>query len=151
MTTSRFNLRVYGILMNANRDILVSDEIQLHTRMTKFPGGGLEFGEGLAAGLKREYMEELGVEIETGKLLYVNDFLQPSSFDPRDEIIAFYYQVFTPLPLPVRIAEKRFDFEKNENGALSFRWIPITTLATDPTQLTFPIDRFLAKQLPELL
>ena len=41
-----FNLRVYGILLGENKQVLVSDEFIRGSYYTKFPGGGLEFGEG---------------------------------------------------------------------------------------------------------
>ena len=41
-----FNIRVYGILINDAKQVLVSDEYIRGTYITKFPGGGLEFGEG---------------------------------------------------------------------------------------------------------
>ncbi len=44
----------------------------------EFPGGSVEFGETLAAALKREMMEEFGVEIEVGALLDVVDHILPA-------------------------------------------------------------------------
>ena len=41
-----FNIRVYGILINEQHQLLVSDEYIRGNYYTKFPGGGLEFGEG---------------------------------------------------------------------------------------------------------
>jgi 8-oxo-dGTP diphosphatase len=43
----------------------------------EFPGGGVEFGEKLADGLRREMREEYGVEIEVGELLDVVDHILP--------------------------------------------------------------------------
>lgn len=39
-----------------------------------FPGGGVEDGESLEEALKREIMEELGVEIEIGNLVFEYHF-----------------------------------------------------------------------------
>ncbi len=61
---NKFNIRVYGLLFNDQGDILVSDEERFGNRFTKFPGGGLEFGEGLSDCLKREFIEELNQNIE---------------------------------------------------------------------------------------
>ena len=60
---------------------------------TKFPGGGLEPGEGLAACLQREWKEEMNVDIEVEQLFYVNEFYQPSAFNPAQQIISFYFMV----------------------------------------------------------
>lgn len=43
----------------------------------EFPGGGVEFGETLAAALKREMYEEYGIEIAVGELLDVVDHILP--------------------------------------------------------------------------
>jgi len=43
----RFNVRVYGLLINDRNEILISDEQEYGMQFSKFPGGGLEYGEGL--------------------------------------------------------------------------------------------------------
>ena len=63
---SRFNVRVYGLLINDRSEVLISREIIQGMRVTKFPGGGLEFGEGIEDGLKREFIEELSLEVSVG-------------------------------------------------------------------------------------
>ena len=78
---NRFNLRVYGILINDQKQVLVSDEYIRGNYYTKFPGGGLEFGEGTRNCLKREFMEELELLVETGNHIYTTDFFQMSAFN----------------------------------------------------------------------
>ena len=36
---NRFNIRVYGILVNENKEVLVADEFIRGSYYTKFPGG----------------------------------------------------------------------------------------------------------------
>ncbi len=43
----------------------------------EFPGGSVEFGETLAEALKREMMEEFGIQIAVGDLLDVADHILP--------------------------------------------------------------------------
>ncbi len=57
-----FNIRVYGVLINQQNQVLVSDEYIRGSYYTKFPGGGLELGEGTRNCLKREFKEEMDLE-----------------------------------------------------------------------------------------
>lgn len=43
----------------------------------EFPGGSVEFGEKLIDTVKREFMEEYGIEIEIQQLLSVDDHILP--------------------------------------------------------------------------
>ncbi len=86
-----FNVRVYGILLGDSGQILVSDEFIRGNYYTKFPGGGLEFGEGTRDCLKREFKEEINLEVEIGDHIYTADSLQLSAFNPDRRIISIYY------------------------------------------------------------
>lgn len=55
------------------------------------PGGGVEFGEGLAEALKREVAEETGVDIEVGPLCYTLDFVRPPL-----HAVSFYFACRAP-------------------------------------------------------
>src|SRR5678810_362599 len=88
-----FNLRVYGVLINEQKQVLVSDEYIRGSYYTKFPGGGLELGEGTRDCLKREFKEEMDLEIEVAEHLYTTDFYQVSAFNPAHQIISIYYLV----------------------------------------------------------
>ena len=43
---SQFNLRVYAFIINDKHEVLLSDEYEFGTFFTKFPGGGVKYGEG---------------------------------------------------------------------------------------------------------
>lgn len=141
---NRFNIRVYGIYLKDGQ-LLVTDEIRFGMKMTKLPGGGLEFGEGLASALKREWQEEMNLEIEVGDIFYVNPFLQISAFKQTDEVLCHYFWVKPLAPLEVRISHKVFDFDTDEDDQQRFRWIPLKQLTED--SFTFPIDRSLVSKL----
>ena len=87
MSVIQFNLRVYGLLVNEKEEILLSDECRFGHFFTKFPGGGIEFGEGIIDTLKREFKEELNAEVTEASFLYVNDFFQGSKFQEDQQII----------------------------------------------------------------
>lgn len=144
--TGQFVIRVYGLIVNARSEVLVSDEFQLNQKMTKFPGGGLDFGEGTIDGLKREFMEECnGQPLKNITHYYTTDFYQKALFFDHCQLISIYYMAEPDGPLLFRISEKAFDFEKLENGNQSFRWVKIKNISSD--EFSFPIDKFVAEKL----
>ena len=142
MSIGTFNIRVYGIALHEGR-LLISTEMGGNHAFTKFPGGGLEPGEGLADCLKREWKEELNTEISVGDLFYVNEFYQPSAFNPAQQIISFYYQVIIDSTenLVFKTIEKRW----NKEYLVEFRWEPIGELLEE--DFTFPIDKLVFSKL----
>jgi 8-oxo-dGTP diphosphatase len=135
-----FNIRVYAIILNDARDsILISDEFQLGMRMTKFPGGGLQFGEGTIECLKREALEEFGQEIEIIRHFYTTDFFQKALFYDDHQLISIYYVARFTEPVKFKISQKAFDFEKDVNGNQSFRWVHISEIT--PELFTLPVDK----------
>lgn len=147
MTDSgKFIIRVYGIVINEKNEILISDEFEIGTKMTKFPGGGLEYGEGLIDGLKREFREECNnQELESIEHFYTTDFYQKALFFKNMQLISVYYLVKLKTPLQFRISDKAFDFEIGSNITQSFRWVKINELKED--DITFPIDKFVVRKL----
>jgi len=107
---SYFNVRVYGLLINTDNQILISDEQSGGRNFTKFPGGGLEYGEGLVDALKREFMEECEAEVEVISHFYTTDFFEKSSFNDS-QIISIYYLVREMGPLKLSYKTKVFDFD----------------------------------------
>lgn len=140
-----FNIRVYAIILNDTPAVLVSDEFQLGMRMTKFPGGGLELGEGTIECLQREAFEEFGQEIENVEHFYTTDFFQKALFFDDQQLISIYYKARFIEPPKFNIATKPFDFESETNGNISFRWIPLNNLSEG--DFTFPIDKVVVKRL----
>ena len=137
-----FNLRVYGILYNQFGEVLVSDECRNGFSFTKFPGGGLEFGEGLSDCLQREFKEELNLLIDVHELVFVNDFLQVSRFNSTHQLLSFYYRVTTSKP--ELIPHGTHDLPLMEEGE-KHRWIHLQEL--HPDDFTFPIDKVVVKKL----
>lgn len=146
--SGNFIIRVYGLILNEKKEVLLTDEFQLGMKMTKFPGGGLEFGEGTIDCLKREMAEECnGQQIKSIHHFYTTDFYQKALFFENHQLMSIYYTAELKKPLKLNIAEKPFDFEKLENGNQSFRWAKINTLSE--SELSFPIDKFVLRKLKE--
>ena len=140
-----FNIRVYGILRNESNEILLSDEYVLDRHMTKFPGGGLKFGEGPEDCIRREAVEEFGQEIDIVSHFYTTGFFQPALFYEDHLLISIYYTISLKKPPEFKISRKPFDFKGIINGSQSFRWENIHKIKTE--DLSFPVDRFVLNML----
>lgn len=144
-----FNVRVYGILKSKNR-ILVADEFIRGEYFTKFPGGGLEFGEGTRDCLKREFKEETNLDVTIGEHIYTTDFFQISAFNKVDQIISIYYFVHADEPINLITHKKVFDFTPEQVSDATreyevFRWIDWNDLSQE--SVTLPIDKVVVKML----
>jgi 8-oxo-dGTP diphosphatase len=143
------SIRVYGILINGQRQVLVSDEYIRGGYYTKFPGGGLEPGEGTRDCLKREFMEELGLEVSIGEHIYTTDFYQQSAFNPAYQILSIYYYAQALGPIAVPLRNQPFDFDADQLAVYqttqqieSFRFIDLADFG--PDSVTLPIDKIVA-------
>jgi len=149
-----FNIRIYGILINENREVLVADEYIRGGLYTKFPGGGLEFGEGTRDCLAREFMEEMNLKVRVDEHIYTTDYFQMSAFNPSHQIISIYYRV-TPLEaITAPIRQKPFDFDEaqmavyREKGEIeTFRFIPFDVFSEEV--VTLPIDKIVSRFVKE--
>lgn len=153
---AQFNVRVYGILLTPERDILVADELIRGKFYTKFPGGGLEFGEGTRDCLKREFKEEMDLEVKVTDHLYTTDFFQMSAFNPDDQIISIYYfvEALEPIKVPIRSTEFEFDqaqmaIYKERGETETFRYISLDKFSAN--SVTLPIDKVVAEMLKQQL
>lgn len=142
----QFNVRVYGILINEKDQVLISDEEEYGVRFSKFPGGGLEYGEGLLEGLKREFEEECNADIEVQEHFYTTDFFVKSAFN-ESQIISVYYYVKAKNELALNFRDKIFDFDQKGDILQAFRWKSIPDLSAEDA--TFPTDRHVIELLKE--
>jgi 8-oxo-dGTP pyrophosphatase MutT (NUDIX family) len=139
-----FNVRVYGIMFNEHKQVLVSDEYIRGGYYTKFPGGGLEFGEGTLECIRREWQEELTQEVEVVEHIYTTDFFQISAFDNVTQIISIYYLVKPISPFTAPILNQPFDFTIPEGvtEVEGVRWIDWDQFSAE--SVTLPIDKVVA-------
>lgn len=146
MEISQFNIRVYFLLLDEKQErVLLSDEMIKGKPFTKFPGGGLEFGEGPEDCAKREAIEELGQEIEILSHFYTTGFFQQSLFRKSDQIISIYYTAKLIQSAYFAISNDRFNFNSAINQDQIFRWCKIEELNMEEFEL--PIDKIIVKML----
>ena len=142
---NKFNIRVYGILID-NQKLLVTDEFRLGIKMTKFPGGEMNFGEGSIDCLKREFIEELNLQIDIISHFYTTDYFQQTELLPETEqLISIYYLVKATEQYQFATTDKKFDFKVLIEGAQTFRWLDLNNINSN--EFTLPIDKKAVTQL----
>jgi ADP-ribose pyrophosphatase YjhB (NUDIX family) len=147
MNIKHFVVRVYGLIINDKKEVLLTDEFQLGMKMTKFPGGGLEFGEGPVDCIKREAYEEFGQEVKVIDHFYTTEFFQKALFYKKHQLISIYYLLEFKDSIRFKISDKSFDFPELKEGNQSFRWKAIKDLIED--DVSFPIDKVVVRLLKE--
>ncbi len=141
-----FNVRVYGLLLTIQKEILIAEEKRYDTFIRKFPGGGLQFGEGTTDAVKREFKEELNIEIEIVRHFYTTDFFVPSAFNNQQQVISIFYLVKS-LDTISENYFKRESISELNNGDEQFYWIKINDLKEE--DFTFPIEKMVCELLKE--
>ncbi|ULQ53746.1 NUDIX hydrolase [Flavihumibacter fluvii] len=143
------SVRVYGILINSQQQVLVSDEKIRGEFFTKFPGGGLEFGEGTRDCLAREFMEEMNLKVSVGDHIYTTDFFQMSAFNKAHQILSIYYFAHALEEITVPLRKTPFDFDEQQlklyetTGEIeTFRFIDWENFGEH--QVSLPIDKVVA-------
>lgn len=134
---SYFNVRVYGILVNRLGQVLISDEHEHGVDFSKFPGGGVELGEGSKEALRREYQEECAIDIEVLRHIHTTDDYVPSSFNDS-QVLGIYYLV-TAAEAALSTIEINKVIHVKENVTQLFRWVDLEDFKVE--DLTFEMDR----------
>lgn len=128
---SRFNIRVYALVILKD-NILLSRELIQNELIYKFPGGGVELGEGIVDALQREAKEEMGQHLNHITHFYTTDFFQRSSFDSSEQLISIYFKASLSKHL-----NNRLKIPVKDQPV--FEWKRLVDL--DEENLHFPIDK----------
>lgn len=142
---SAFNIRVYGIFIK-NQQLLICDEVFRGEKITKLPGGGLEYGEGTIECLKREFKEEFNLKIEVTEHFYTTDFFQKAQYFKNTQLISIYYYI-QPLE-PIKIPTSLTPIAANEECPQNLRFVPLHQIEKE--NLTFPIDKKVVTMLKKM-
>ena len=143
-TAPRFTIRVYGLLLH-QRALLLSRENIKGECYTKFPGGGLEYGEGTLQCLKREFQEEAHIEVEPTQHFYTTEIFVPSAFGKEVQVMSIYYWVSSTQINRLSTVNAFSDSALRQNGDQQLFWQPLTEL--DPDDVDLPIDKIVVQRL----
>jgi ADP-ribose pyrophosphatase YjhB (NUDIX family) len=118
-----FNVRTIAIIFNGDKVLLQTVEGDGHWLL---PGGRAELLEPAVDGIRREMREELEVEIEVERLVWVVENFFETAGKPIHQI-AFYF--LATLPSGCHLCEKTESFEHSEpSRTIIFQWVPLREL-----------------------
>jgi len=137
MQPTKFTIRVYGILINDKSEVLLADEVVNGMHITKFPGGGLELGEGPAECVVREFREETGQEVEVAAHLYTTDFFIQSLVNPDHQFLGIYYKVNCTASEQIAVGK--------QTDNITFKWVSL--FALNEEDVTFESDKTVVRLL----
>ncbi len=117
--TTRFTCRVVGVAIDDGRVLLHKAE---DDDFWALPGGRAELLEPATATLRREMVEELGIDVDVVRLLWlVENFFQYRELDYHE--LGLYFLMRVPAGWPQRTAQG--PFLGDEHGVrLFFQWFP---------------------------
>lgn len=131
----RFSCRVVGVAIEDGRVLLHQAE---RDDFWALPGGRAELLEPAASTLRREMREELDIEVEVVRPLWlVENFFQDHDYNFHE--LGLYFLMRVPVDWPYRTADE--PFTGDENGVrLIFRWFPLDVLAGMRVYPSFLVD-----------
>lgn len=145
----RVNVR--GIIFNNNQILAqkFKDQNGNESDYWGTPGGGLDRGESLHDGLRREMIEETGIAPKIGKLLFMQQFKMPQWNGEIREHLEFFFHIENPEDY------LSIDLEKTSHGAIELtrcEFIDPTTERLLPAFLqTITIANYIESEQPTLL
>lgn len=110
-------VRVAGLICE-NGKLLVMHYNYPNGRIHAIPGGRMEQGEFAPEALRREYMEELGLEVEIGPLLFVGEMFAKEKMKQTMHLV-FATKILAGVPV----------LNPDETSANGVGWIALADLA----------------------
>ena len=120
---TRFNYRVAGVAIHEGRVLLDRNS---RNNYWVLPGGHPEMMEPMSEALRREMQEEIGVDVEVVRLLWMME----NFYRRKREIheLSFYFLVNLKPGSPLLQGEGPF-YGQEHNNSLTFRWFPLEEVA----------------------
>lgn len=137
----RFNIRVCAVMIHQEALLIMRDEAMPYAYL---PGGRIQFQETAEAALKRELKEELKIEAEILRPLWLcqSFFLESASQEKFHELCLYF--LVNPNNSERLIQDQTFSVEEGKRTH-TFEWIPFSQI-----QEINLFPRFIQKALPDL-
>ncbi len=87
-----FRVGAYGVLIEEGK-VLVTHTRTRSGLIWNLPGGALEVGEGALDALKREFIEETGLQVEASGLAHASERFHQSKDYPENQLVKLYWFV----------------------------------------------------------
>lgn len=131
--TSGWKGKVHMGIRNSAKGIMISEDKILVTKNRDaegdfylFPGGGQEWGEPLHNTLKREFLEEVGKEVDVKELLHIREYIgknhEYAAFDSNVHQVEYYF-----LCHAVKECRDQAPTQPDKNQ-VGIEWLPIDAL-----------------------
>ena len=73
----RLRVRVNGVLIEGDKILTIQHKMSKSRCFWDVPGGGMDYGSDVTSNLRREFLEETGLDVEVQDFLFVHEFLEP--------------------------------------------------------------------------
>ncbi len=121
-----FRPSVYALIKNKDKVLLMRNK---SSGKLWPPGGGVEIGESMYESLKREVLEETGLKIDIGKLLFAEENF--FYYSPLDEAYHAFVMIFD---CKIKSGKLLTDEQVDDYESEKPRWIDIKSLKTSDFQ-----------------
>ena len=124
----QFRIRPSAAIVRDGAILLIEYDDPYIGRHYNFPGGGLEPGEAMEEGLKREVWEEACAEVEVGKIVYLYEHVAR----PAEWRVELNHSIIPIFACRLRDGcEPRMPVTP-DTYQTGVRWVPLTKLLTTP-------------------